>query len=73
MQFDQLKRRDFITLLGGTAAAWPLGARAQRPTKVARIGFVGANAADSVPKRVEAFRAGLCELGQSNANDQTQD
>ena len=59
-----MRRRDFITLLGGAAAAWPLVARAQQPaSRVFRIGFVGLTTADSLPKRPEAFRAGLRDLG----------
>src|SRR6516165_11657930 len=63
MHFHQWKRRQFITLLGGAAAAWPLVARAQQVTKVARIGFLGLAPAALYAPRVEALRAGLRDLG----------
>jgi putative tryptophan/tyrosine transport system substrate-binding protein len=59
---DQLKRRAFIAALGGTAAGWPLAARAQQ-TKVARIGFLGVDSASSHAARLAALRAGLRDLG----------
>jgi hypothetical protein len=57
-----VKRREFITLLGGTAAGWPLAAHVET-TKVARFGFLGLVSASSHASRTAAFRAGLRDLG----------
>jgi putative ABC transport system substrate-binding protein len=63
MQSDQLKRRDFITLVGGAAAAWPLAARAQQPGKLRTIGFLGQSTRSAASEWVAAFVQRLHELG----------
>jgi len=57
-----MRRREFITLFGGTAAGWPLAARAQQPGKLPMIGFLGATASIE-SQRVAAFVQRLRELG----------
>jgi putative ABC transport system substrate-binding protein len=61
MSFDQLRRRDFITLLGG-AAAWPLAARAQQPG-LPVIGFLSSGTPEASARYLEAFRKGLNDVG----------
>ena len=60
--FD-LRRREFITLLGSAAAAWPLPASAQQSSQ-ALIGFLNAGAATTLKNEIDAFRDGLRNLGQ---------
>jgi putative tryptophan/tyrosine transport system substrate-binding protein len=58
-----MKRRDFVTLLGGAAAAWPLAVRAQQSGKVYRIGLLETAPAASNAANFDALRKGLRELG----------
>ena len=69
-----MKRREFITLLGGAAAvAWPLAARAQQPERVPRIGVLLASAVDDSENqaRMAAFLQGLAQLGWTDGRLRT--
>jgi ABC-type uncharacterized transport system substrate-binding protein len=71
MQFDPLKRREFIALVGGVAAAWPLGARAQQPEQMRRIGILMNRTADSPEgqRRVAVILQRLRQLGWSDGQN----
>jgi putative ABC transport system substrate-binding protein len=70
MQFDPLKRRAFITLLGG-AAWWPLAARAQQPERMRRIDLLHTPAADDPEgqARNAAFLQGLAQFGWTDGGN----
>ena len=65
MQFDRPKRRDFMTLVGGAAVAWPLAAWAHQPERMRRIGVLMAlpEADPAAKELLSEFTQGLAELG----------
>src|SRR3954447_19264154 len=66
-----MRKREFITLLGGAAATWPLTARAQQPDRMQRIGMLIGSAEDDpeMKSRLAAFRRGLERRGWSEGRN----
>jgi putative tryptophan/tyrosine transport system substrate-binding protein len=62
-----MRRREFITLFGGTAIAWPLAAHAQQPPKAARIRYL--SAASAPDANIESVRQGMLNIGYIEGRD----
>src|SRR5215472_14365120 len=66
-----MRRREFISLLGGAAAAWPFSASAQQTGKMSRIGYLGASSASLERRNLDAFRQTLRDLGHVEGENTT--
>jgi putative tryptophan/tyrosine transport system substrate-binding protein len=64
-----VKRREFITLAGGAAAAWPLMARAQQPGQIPRIGFISGGSPSLATPVLSGFTDGMRDLGYVEGKD----
>ena len=70
MQFGQLRRREFITLVGGAVAAWPLAARAHQAERIRQVGVLIGVADDAQGQaRLAAFHKGMRELGWTEGSN----
>src|SRR5689334_23951016 len=64
-----MRRREFITLCGGAAIAWPLTARAQQPPTMPVIGYLNGASAAQFPQLLAVFHQGLSETGYSEGRN----